>query len=62
MVIVGVDYSLSSPAWCVHIGDEWSIENCKLFYLVHAKTNSDRVLEQTGDGFFPRRHPKWDND
>jgi len=62
MVIVGVDYSLSSPAFCVHSGDEWSVENCKFFYLLHTKTGGDRVLEHRGDGFFPARHPTWTND
>ena len=63
MVIVGVDYSLSSPGWCVHVGDEWSFENCKLFYLLHTKTGGDRELEHRGDCFFPLRQPtEWSND
>ena len=33
MVICGIDYSLTSPAICVHEGDEWRYENCTFYYL-----------------------------
>lgn len=32
-VFVGIDYSLSSPAVCVHTGEEWSFQNCKFYFL-----------------------------
>jgi Holliday junction resolvasome RuvABC endonuclease subunit len=31
--IAGIDFSLSCPAMCVHIGDDWCPENCHFFYL-----------------------------
>lgn len=31
--VAGIDYSLSCPALCVHVGDEWSQDNCHFFYL-----------------------------
>lgn len=37
MIIAGIDYSLTSPSICVHEGTDWSIENCKLHYLVKKK-------------------------
>ena len=30
MRVAGVDYSLSSPAICVHEGEEWSYDNCTI--------------------------------
>lgn len=35
--VVGIDYSMSSPAICVHVGDEWSIDNCKFYFLTQKK-------------------------
>lgn len=35
--IVGIDYSMTSPAMCVHIGDQWSFNNCRFFYLTDKK-------------------------
>ena len=37
MRLAGVDYSMTSPAICVHIGDHWDITNCKFFYLTRTK-------------------------
>lgn len=37
MKFAGVDYSLSSPAICVHIGEEWSYDNCTFYYYVKQK-------------------------
>lgn len=34
MKFAGVDYSLSSPAICVHEGEEWSYDNCTFYYYV----------------------------
>jgi len=34
MIIAGVDYSLTSPAICVHEGDEWDYKNCQFYYMV----------------------------
>ena len=35
MIVAGIDYSLTSPAICVHEGDEWSVKNCRFYYVVH---------------------------
>lgn len=37
MIVVGIDYSMSSPAICVHRGTEWSINNCKFYFLTSRK-------------------------
>ena len=36
MITAGVDYSLTSPAICVHKGDVWSIDNCTFYYMVNS--------------------------
>lgn len=38
-IVAGIDYSMSSPAICVHTGNSWSIENCT-FYFLTAKRRS----------------------
>jgi len=53
-VVAGIDYSMTSPAICVHVGDEWSIENCKLFYL----TKQAKKTVQDGR-FFGEVYPSW---
>lgn len=35
--IVGIDYSMSSPSICVHVGTEWSFNNCKFYFLTNKK-------------------------
>tara|TARA_A100001015_G_scaffold56295_2_gene61897 strand:+ start:1964 stop:2545 length:582 start_codon:yes stop_codon:yes gene_type:complete len=37
MKFAGVDYSLSSPAICIHQGEEWSYDNCTFYYYVKQK-------------------------
>ena len=37
MIVVGIDYSMSSPAICIHQGDEWSFSNCSFYYLTNKK-------------------------
>lgn len=36
-IIAGIDYSMTSPAICVHQGDEWKLENCHIHYLTDKK-------------------------
>ena len=36
-VVVGIDYSMSSPSICVHVGDEWSFDSCKFYFLTSKK-------------------------
>lgn len=30
---IGIDWSMNSPSICIHIGKEWSINNCKFLYF-----------------------------
>jgi Holliday junction resolvasome RuvABC endonuclease subunit len=43
-VICGIDWSMTSPAICIHDGDEWSIDNCTFYYL----TPKNKFLIYTG--------------
>ena len=38
MVIAGIDYSMTSPAICIHKGKEWSLDNCKFYFRTDKKT------------------------
>jgi len=60
MIICGIDYSLSSPAICVHEGDEWHYDNCNFYYFFKSKTEKDRIeLDQ----FHGTRYPElWSSD
>ena len=37
MVICGIDYSMTSPAICIHTGDSWSLNNCAFYYQTSVK-------------------------
>lgn len=32
-VVVGIDYSMTSPSICVHVGNTWDFSSCRFFYL-----------------------------
>lgn len=32
MIVAGIDYSMTSPAICVHSGSDWHIDNCKFYF------------------------------
>jgi hypothetical protein len=34
---IGIDYSMTSPAICIHTGDSWSIDNCEFHYITDKK-------------------------
>lgn len=36
-IIVGIDYSMSSPAVCIHLGPTWSFQNCIFYSLTNKK-------------------------
>jgi len=36
-VIAGIDYSITSPAICIHTGNKFSIKNCKFLFLTKRK-------------------------
>lgn len=57
MIIAGIDYSMSSPAICIHEGKEWNHENCTFFYLgkkVKALVNTDQIKGS--------EYPEWTQD
>ena len=39
-VVVGIDYSMSSPSICVHTGKRWSFDNCKFYFLTPKKKHT----------------------
>lgn len=36
-IICGIDYSMTSPAICIHSGDEWDLKNCQFYYRTSVK-------------------------
>lgn len=42
--VVGIDFSLTSPAICIHRGSEWSPENCEFHFLTGNKKISGEFL------------------
>ena len=57
MVVAGVDYSLTSPAVCVHSGEEWKYENCKFYYMV---PNEKKIRE--AENYNCTVYPEWSED
>lgn len=57
MVVAGVDYSLTSPAVCVHSGEEWSYSNCKFYYMVG---NEKKFTE--AENYYCTVYPEWSED
>tara|TARA_Y100000004_G_scaffold194516_1_gene259329 strand:+ start:1531 stop:2082 length:552 start_codon:yes stop_codon:yes gene_type:complete len=41
MVITGIDYSITSPAICIHVGETWEYSNCIFHFLSNRKKYSD---------------------
>jgi hypothetical protein len=39
MITIGIDYSLNSPAICIHTGDIFSFDNCKFRYIAQKKSH-----------------------
>lgn len=38
MITAGIDYSMTSPAICIHEGPAWSLDNCKFFFRSDKKS------------------------
>jgi Holliday junction resolvasome RuvABC endonuclease subunit len=57
MIIAGIDYSLTSPSVCVHEGKEWSVKNCKFYYITPKK----KWIVHAGQ-FFGKEYEKFDTD
>lgn len=58
MIIAGIDYSLTSPAICIHEGEEWSYSNCIFYYLV----NNEKHLEREDKKYVPTLYPTYRED
>ena len=58
MIIAGIDYSLTSPAICIHEGKEWNYNNCTFYYLV----NNERLLEVEDKKYVPTLYPSYEQD
>jgi Holliday junction resolvasome RuvABC endonuclease subunit len=43
VIIVGIDYSMTSPSICVHSGDAWSFDNCEFHFR-----NDNKKLQSSG--------------
>lgn len=37
MTMAGIDYSMTSPAICIHRGTDWSLSNCKFYFRTDKK-------------------------
>jgi Holliday junction resolvasome RuvABC endonuclease subunit len=55
MAIAGIDYSLTSPAVCIHDGEEWSIDNCTFHFFIRKK-------EVSSPQFVGYEYPEWNSD
>ena len=53
--LIGIDWSITSPAICIHEGDDWDISNCSFyFYSKKLKTViKDPVI------LYPSIYPEW---
>jgi Holliday junction resolvasome RuvABC endonuclease subunit len=58
MVFAGIDYSLTSPAICIHTGDVWDYENCVFYYLV----NNQKYLNREDKKYVPSIYPSHGED
>jgi Holliday junction resolvasome RuvABC endonuclease subunit len=55
MVIAGIDYSMNSPAMCIHAGNTWSIDNCKFYYIAKKEKNIIENSQLNGS-----LYPEWE--
>ena len=56
MVVCGIDYSMTSPAICVHDGDTWSYNNCTFYYIV---AKEKLLIEK--DQYKSSLYPEWEH-
>ena len=57
MRIAGIDYSMSSPAICTHIGNKWHYNNCNFYYLTSVKKLAIKFCEGRIVGTLqPKKH------
>ena len=55
MAVIGIDYSLSSPAICVSEDEECTFDKCKFFYL----TNKNKYDTTIANKFHGELHKPW---
>lgn len=48
MIAIGIDYSLNSPAICVHHGKEFSFKNCRFRFIAQKKSHSIKTEQFYG--------------
>lgn len=48
LTVVGIDFSLNSPAICRHTGNTWNIANCEFFFL----TGNKKLATSYANGMF----------
>lgn len=53
MIIAGVDFSMTSPAICLHYGDSWHFNNCAFHFC-----NDNKKLQSSGQ-FYHSFHKLW---
>lgn len=58
-IVAGVDYSLASPAICIHAGNEWSINNCQFVYFDKPKRIAK--YESKEPQLHPAIYSKWES-
>lgn len=47
-VICGIDYSMTSPAICIHAGDSWDVRNCSFYFRTSVKKNQISIPQFEG--------------
>lgn len=47
-VTCGIDYSMTSPAICIHRGDSWDVSGCLFFFRTGVKKNEVSVKQIKG--------------
>lgn len=48
LTLMGIDYSMSCPAICVHVGDEWNLNNCRFYYATASEKFQVKKKLSTG--------------
>tara|TARA_R110002051_G_scaffold318529_2_gene400990 strand:- start:1039 stop:1590 length:552 start_codon:yes stop_codon:yes gene_type:complete len=57
MVLSGIDYSLTSPAICIHVGETWDYNNCIFHYL----SNKKKYIDVFSGRFFGRSFDEYNS-
>ena len=47
-VVCGIDYSMTSPAVCIHYGDSWDIDGCYFYFRTGVKKNEVSIKKIKG--------------